>query len=56
MAVRGKPVAVIADTVKGKGVSIFEGGVKWHGNRPNEEEYRTAFGELDQRIRELEES
>ena len=52
MAVRGKPVAVIADTVKGKGVSIFEGGVKWHGNRPNEEEYRTAFGELDQRIRE----
>ncbi len=54
--IKGRPVAIIADTVKGKGVSIFEGGVKWHGNRPNEEEYRIAFEELDQRIRELEEA
>ena len=50
------PVAVIAAKVTAKAVSTFEGGVKWHGHRPNEEEYRTAFGELDQRIRELEES
>ena len=45
---------ILADTIKGKGVSIFEGIVKWHGNRPNEEEYRIAFQELNQRIEELE--
>lgn len=52
--VKGKPVLILADTIKGKGVSIFEGIVKWHGNRPNEEEYRIAFQELNQRIEELE--
>lgn len=54
-AVTGRPTVIVADTVKGKGVSIFEGGVKWHGSRPNQEEYRIAFAQLDQRIKELEE-
>lgn len=54
-AARGKPTVIVAHTVKGKGVSIFEGGVKWHGSRPNEEEYAIAFRELNSRIAELEE-
>lgn len=46
-SVRGKPVVVIADTVKGKGVSFMENSVLWH--------YRTARGEeYDAALRELE--
>lgn len=52
--IKGKPILILADTVKGKGVSIFEGIVKWHGNRPNAEEYEVAFRELNQRIEKLE--
>ncbi len=54
-AAAGRPTVIVADTVKGKGVSIFEGGVKWHGSRPDQEEYGIAFAQLDQRIKELEE-
>lgn len=50
----GKPTAILCHTVKGKGVSIFEGGLKWHGGRPSADEYRIAYGELDARIAELE--
>ena len=52
--VSGKPTVIVCHTVKGKGVSIFEGGVKWHGGRPTAEEYKTAYAELDARIAELE--
>lgn len=45
-AYRGKPSMIIANTVKGKGVSFMENSAKWHGKTPNEEEFRKAFDEL----------
>ena len=41
-----KPIAVIANTIKGKGVSFMENNVAWHGKAPNQEEYERALGEL----------
>ena len=41
-----KPVAIIAETVKGKGVSYMENQVGWHGSAPNDEQYETAMAEL----------
>jgi transketolase len=41
------PVAVIARTVKGKGVSFMEGRHEWHGKAPNDEEFRIAMAELE---------
>ena len=52
--VKGKPVAVIAKTVKGKGVSYMENQVGWHGKAPNEEQYKTAMDELDAQLKALE--
>ncbi len=43
---KGRPTAIIARTVKGKGVSYMEGQAGWHGKAPNEEEYRIAMEEL----------
>lgn len=43
----GKPVAVIAKTVKGKGVSFMENVVKRHGVAPNDAEYAQAMAELE---------
>ena len=43
---KGKPTAIIAKTVKGKGVSFMENNVAWHGNAPNDEEYHIAMKEL----------
>ena len=42
----GKPSVIIARTVKGKGVSIFEHQVKYHGTPPNDEELAQALKEL----------
>ncbi len=44
---KGKPTAIIAKSVKGKGVSFMENSVGWHGKAPNEEEYKLAMAELD---------
>ena len=41
-----KPVAFIAKTVKGKGVSFMENQVGWHGSAPNDEQYEQAMAEL----------
>ena len=41
-----EPVAIIANTVKGKGVSFMENQVSWHGSAPNDEQYETAMAEL----------
>ena len=41
-----KPLMVIADTVKGKGISFMEDGVKWHHSIPTKEEYECAMKEL----------
>jgi transketolase len=45
-AVAGSPVAVIAHTVKGKGVSFMEGDYTWHSRVPTDEEFATAMEEL----------
>ncbi len=42
-----KPVAIIAETVKGKGVSYMENAVNWHGAAPNDELYEVAMQELN---------
>lgn len=44
--VKGKPTAIIANTIKGKGVSFMENEASWHGKAPNEEEYKQAMKEL----------
>ncbi|SHI98404.1 transketolase [Lutispora thermophila] len=44
---KGKPTAIIAKTVKGKGVSFMENQVGWHGVAPNEEEKEKALKELE---------
>jgi transketolase len=43
----GKPNLIIANTVKGKGVSFMENNIKWHHGVPNKEEYEKALSELD---------
>lgn len=43
---KGMPTAIIAKTVKGKGVSYMENAVGWHGKAPNDEQYETAMAEL----------
>ena len=43
---RGIPTIIIANTVKGKGVSFMENQPDWHGKAPNEEQYRQAMKEL----------
>ena len=44
--IKGKPTAIIAKTIKGKGVSYMEDKAGWHGKAPNEEEYKIAMEEL----------
>lgn len=45
-ACKGKPTAVIAKSIKGKGVSFMENEAGWHGKAPNEEEYKQAMKDL----------
>lgn len=52
-ACKGKPTAIIAKTVKGKGVSFMENQVGWHGKAPNAEQYQQAMDELDAAIAAL---
>ena len=52
-AVCGKPVCIVAETVKGKGVSFMENQVGWHGKAPNDEQFEQAMAELDARGAEL---
>lgn len=43
---KGMPTAIIAHTVKGKGVSFMENNVGWHGKAPNDDEFAVAMEEL----------
>lgn len=43
---KGMPTAIIANTIKGKGVSFMEGQADWHGKAPNKEQYEEAINEL----------
>ena len=45
--VKGQPTAIIAKTLKGKGVSFMENQVGWHGKAPNDEEYKIAMEDLE---------
>jgi len=51
--VTGKPTLIIANTVKGKGVSYMEDVAKWHHGVPSDEQYKQAMEELDQYCTEL---
>ncbi|MFQ9148696.1 MAG: transketolase [Eubacteriales bacterium] len=52
-ATKGQPTAIIAKSVKGKGVSYMENAVNWHGAAPKQEQYEIAVKELDAKIAEL---
>jgi transketolase len=43
----GKPTVIVAETVKGKGVSFMEGQAGWHGKAPNDEQTEQALDELE---------
>lgn len=45
-ATKGKPTFIVADTVKGKGVSFMEHRIEWHGATPNPEQTEKALAEL----------
>lgn len=45
-AEKEKPTVIIADSVKGKGVSFMENQVSWHGKAPDDEQYEKAIAEL----------
>ena len=49
-ATKGRPTAIIAKTVKGKGVSFMENQVGWHGSAPNDEQHGIAVSELKNAI------
>ncbi len=51
---KGKPTAIIAKSIKGKGVSFMENNYKWHGTAPNTEQYEQAIRELNAELAELE--
>lgn len=51
---KGKPSVIIANSVKGKGVSFMEDQCSWHGTAPNAEQYEQAMSELQQTLAELE--
>jgi transketolase len=47
--VKGRPVAIVAKTVKGRGVSFMENSLAWHGKAPTECERNSAIAELEER-------
>ena len=52
--VKGKPTAIVMNTVKGKDVSFMENQAGWHGVAPNDAQYEQAMAELKQKLTELE--
>jgi transketolase len=52
--ISGKPVAIVQKSIKGKGVSFMENQVSWHGQAPNEEQYKQAMLELSEQLKGLE--
>ena len=51
MGANGKPLAIIANCVKGKGVSFMENQASWHGSAPNKEQYEKAIQELQSQLK-----
>lgn len=50
---KGMPTAIIAHSVKGKGISFMENNVSWHGTAPNDEQYAVAMADLEKIDEEL---
>ena len=50
---KGMPTAIIAKSLKGKGVSFMEGAAAWHGAAPNDELYAVAMADLEKVGEEL---
>ncbi len=50
---KGQPTAIIAKSVKGKGVSFMENQASWHGSAPNDEQYAQAMAELEEKGKAL---
>lgn len=50
---KGMPTAIIAHSIKGKGVSFMEGQASWHGTAPNDEQYAAAMADLERIGEEL---
>ena len=50
---KGEPTCIVAETVKGRGVSYMENAVGWHGKAPNDEQFAQAMAELDAAGKEL---
>lgn len=46
---KDKPLAILAKTIKGKGVSFMENKLEWHYKSPNDEQYRLAIEEIERR-------
>ena len=44
---KGRPTAIVAKTVKGKGVSFMENNAGWHGKAPNDAEFEIAMADLE---------
>ena len=51
---KGKPTVIIANSIKGKGVSFMENECSWHGTAPNAQQYEQAMSELNAALAELE--
>ena len=47
---KDKPTAIVCRTIKGKGVSVFEDQVRFHGGQPTDEEWKTAFAEIEAQL------
>ena len=47
---KGKPIVIIANTIKGKGVSFMENKPGWHGKSVNDEEFKLALEEIKRGI------
>ena len=52
--IKDKPTAIIAKTIKGKGISFMENKVEWHGKAPSDEEYKLAIDELIEKKKAME--
>jgi transketolase len=50
--IHGRPTVIIARTTKGKGVSFMENASQWHGGIPNDDQFRSALGELQKGVRQ----
>lgn len=46
--IKGKPVVIIAHSIKGKGVSFMSNNAEWHGKAPNDEQYKMAMEDLEE--------